>query len=134
MQQRLSDGYFMISGTCTRAPELRYVGEKQSAMTKFSLAVGKNQDTTTKYANCICWRAVAVHASHIQKGDPVTAFGTIQTREYNGKEYNDFVCESIIFPENREPNANALQERSSSSNNKGLAAAVAANIEGDDDF
>ena len=40
-------GAVCVAGTCTKDAELKYVGEKQTPMCTFSLAVGKRQDTTT---------------------------------------------------------------------------------------
>ena len=80
-------GAVCVAGTCTKDAELKYVGEKQTPMCTFSLAVGKRQDTTTIFANCKAWRSLAVQASQVHKGDSVFAVGEIEENEYNGKTY-----------------------------------------------
>ena len=82
-----------VAGTCTKDAELKYVGEKQTPMCTFSLAVGKRQDTTTIFANCKAWRSLAVQASQVHKGDSVFAVGKIEENEYQGKTYKNLVMD-----------------------------------------
>ena len=86
-------GAVCVAGTCTKDAELKYVGEKQTPMCTFSLAVGKRQDTTTIFANCKAWRSLAVQASQVHKGDAVFAVGEIEENEYNGKTYKNLVMD-----------------------------------------
>lgn len=97
MQIKLSDGVFMVSGTATKDAEYKRVGEKQSAVCTFGLAVGKNKDTTTIFANCKAWRGLADYAAGIRKRDSVCAIGTIEEREYNGKTYKTLVLEWLHY-------------------------------------
>ena len=93
MIRKLDTDTWMAVGNATKDAELKYVGEKQSAMTTFSLACGKRPDTTTVFANCKAWRGVAELAAGISKGDAVCCIGKIEEREYNGKTYSTLVCE-----------------------------------------
>ena len=86
-------GAVCVAGTCTKDAELKYVGEKQTPMCTFSLAVGKRQDTTTIFANCKAWRSLAVQASQVHKGDSVFVVGTIEENEYNGKTYKNLIMD-----------------------------------------
>ena len=86
-------GAVCVAGTCTKDAELKYVGEKQTPMCTFSLAVGKRQDTTTIFANCKAWRSLAVQASQVHKGDAVFAVGTIEENEYQGKTSKNLVMD-----------------------------------------
>ena len=86
-------GAVCVAGTCTKDAELNYVGEKQTPMCTFSLAVGKRQDMATIFANCKAWRSLAVQASQVHKGDSVFAVGIIEENEYQGKTYKNLVMD-----------------------------------------
>jgi single-stranded DNA-binding protein len=58
-----------------------------------SLVVGKNKDTTPIYATIKAWRSLAHVAAKALKGDSVFAIGTLNVREYQGKEYKELNCE-----------------------------------------
>lgn len=94
MQTKIGDGV-IVAGKATKDAELKIVGDKQSPVCSFSLAVGKRQDTTTIFANCKAWYALAEYASQISKGDSVMVVGKLEEREYNGKQYTDVVAEWI---------------------------------------
>lgn len=83
----------IVIGNATKDAEMKLVGEKQTPVTSFGLAVGKRQDTTTIFANCKAWRHLAAYASGIRKGDTVIVAGKIETREWNGKPYTDLNAE-----------------------------------------
>ena len=93
MIRKLDSDTWICTGTATKDAELKYVGEKQSALCTFSLACGKRPDTTTIFANCKAWRGVAELAAGITKGDAVCCVGKIEEHEYNGKTYSTLVCE-----------------------------------------
>lgn len=93
MQTKLSDGTVMIAGNVTKEAELKYVGEKNRAVTSFSIIVGKRKDTTPIYVTVKAWGRLAEYANAASKGDAVCAIGRLETREYNGKEYTDVVCD-----------------------------------------
>ena len=97
MIQKLSGGYFLVVGNATRDAELRHVGDNGYALTSFSVAAGKREDTTTIFVNCKAWRRLGEYAAGIQKGDAVLCIGREDTHEYNGKTYTDLVCEFVDY-------------------------------------
>ena len=92
---KMKNGFVLASGTATKDAECKRVGEKQTVLTSFSIAAGKREDTTTIFVNCKAWRRLGEYASCIRKGDAVLCVGQIDTHEYNGKTYNDLVCEYV---------------------------------------
>ena len=97
MQCKFSDGSVMVQGICTKDAEFAIRGEKNTRITTFSLAVGKNKDTTTIFANCKAFGKLADIAAGVHKGDSVLAVGRTQSREYNGKTYTDLMCDWIGY-------------------------------------
>ena len=89
----LKNGYFLATGTAVRDAQLKYIGDRQTPITEFGIAVGKRKDSTTIFIDLKCWRELARYASLACKGDAVAAIGTIEEREYNGKVYKKLVCE-----------------------------------------
>lgn len=83
----------IVSGNATKDAEYKTVGEKQTSVCSFSLAVGKTKDGSTAFANCKAWHSLAKLASHISKGDAVCVIGKLESREYNGKTYTDLVAD-----------------------------------------
>jgi single-stranded DNA-binding protein len=99
MLVKLGDSVIAV-GTVSKDAEFKNVGDKQTAKCSFSLAAGKRKvdgedNLQTIWVTCVCWRNVADTAREIIKGDVVFAIGKVESREYNGKEYNDLVCEFI---------------------------------------
>ena len=90
---KLNNEYWMCTGTVTRDAQYKCVGDKQTPVTSFSMAAGKNPDTTTIFVECKAWRDLAKVAATFHKGDAVCVIGKIEEREYNGKTYKDLVCE-----------------------------------------
>lgn len=96
MQTKIGE-MVIVTGSCTKDAEMRLVGDKQTPMCTFSLAVGKRQDTTTIFVNCKAWRKLAEYAQNIRKGDSVIVVGELETNEYNGKTYTNLVAEWLNF-------------------------------------
>ena len=97
MIQKLSGGYFLVVGNATKNAELRHVGDNGYALTSFSVAAGKREDTTTIFVNCKAWRRLGEYAGGIQKGDAVLCVGKENTHEYNGKQYTDLICDFVDY-------------------------------------
>ena len=88
------DGFWLVSGRATRDGELRMVGaDKNKPLCKIGVAAGKNQDTTTIFADVVGWDALAYELATVRKGDAVFAVCRANSREYNGKTYTDYVAE-----------------------------------------
>lgn len=101
MQVRLSKTVVLLVGAAGKDAELKHVGDKNTPVCKFSLAVGKDEEDKTVWADCDAWQKLSSYAAGIKKSDIVLAIGTIKSREYNGKTYNtlecDFVCNPAAF-------------------------------------
>lgn len=95
MQVKLQGDICMIQGTVTRDAEFKITGAKNTKIASFSLAVGKNKDTTTVFATCKAFGRLAEYAANVRKADSVMCIGKAQEREYNGKTYKDFMCDWI---------------------------------------
>ncbi|SBW02543.1 conserved hypothetical protein [uncultured Eubacteriales bacterium] len=95
MQTQFKDGSVMVCGGCSRDAKLEYVGDAKKRICKVGIAVGKNEDTTTKWANVVAWHDTAAVLSKAKKGDSVFVIGKLNTREYNGKPYTDLVADFV---------------------------------------
>lgn len=97
MQTKFSDGSVMVCGFVPSDAELRRVGEKNTARTRFGVKVGERPDGTAVWANCQCWGNMALYAAQIKKGDSVLAIGTLSTytSEKNGQTYTNLDCEYV---------------------------------------
>lgn len=83
------NGQIIIAGVAVRDAEMSIVGAKQSTLTKFSLAVGKDEAGNSKYFSCVAWRSLGEKAAHIKKLDNVAVMGVIEKHTYtdrNGEE------------------------------------------------
>lgn len=98
---KLDDESLLIVGTAGRDAEVRRVGDRSIPRCLFSLAVGKNVDTTTEWINCIAWRNLAIAAGDIQKGNTVMAIGKMEDHEYNGQIYSNLVLEYLSIVGNK---------------------------------
>lgn len=98
MQFKLGENYWGVTGTISRDPEMRLVGE--NAIPKLSLGVyaGKRKDTTKVYVDCAAWRDLAQALNGLKKGDSFFGVGSISEREYNGKTYKTLELDFGISP------------------------------------
>lgn len=97
MQVWLSKTILLVVGAAGKDAELKHVGSKNTAITEFSLAIGKGTDGQTQWANCVAWAKLSSTAAEIRKGDIVLAIGTINTHtnESNGKTYTTLNCDFV---------------------------------------
>jgi single-stranded DNA-binding protein len=84
---RTQKGSVVATGRLTKDPEVKTVGEKNSLLVKFGVAVGEGNET--EFVNAVCWRKQAEYAKGLQKGDEVFLTGVDKSREYNGNTYVD---------------------------------------------
>ena len=76
------------TGNVGEVKELKHVGEKKTAVIKFSVAVAKDGDKTVWW-NCEAWGKLATYVDiFVDKGDVVMVTGTWKSHEYEGKTYN----------------------------------------------
>ncbi len=90
MQAKLGNGV-IVAGRATKDAEMRYVGDKGTALASFSLAIGTKDAPV--YIDCKAQTSLAKIAADIHKGDCLCVIGTIEERESNGKVYKSLVCE-----------------------------------------
>lgn len=96
----------IAAGTVTRDAEFKRVGAKNSAVASFSMAAGKNADTTTIFISVKAWRSLAHVAAQAKKGDAVIAVGHYESRDWEGKKFIDLVCDWLhIIPKDTISNA-----------------------------
>ena len=90
---KLDDGY-IASGSLPRDPEMKTTTTGKF-VTEFSIIAGKKPDGTTRFVNCKAWNDLAQAAATLRKGESVMVAGRLDSREYNGKTYNDLVCDWV---------------------------------------
>ena len=88
------DGGYIASGSVSRDAEMKTTTTGKF-VTEFSLLAGKKPDGTTRFVNCKAWNDLAQAAASLRKHDSVMVAGRLESREYNGKTYNDIVCDWI---------------------------------------
>ena len=88
------DGGYIASGSVSRDAEMKTTTTGKF-VTEFSLMAGKKPDGTTRFVNCKAWNDLAQAAASLRKHDSVMVAGRLESREYNGKTYNDIVCDWI---------------------------------------
>jgi single-stranded DNA-binding protein len=74
----------IATGRLTKDPEIKTVGQKQSRLAKFGVAVGEGDNK--EFVNAVCWRNHADYAECLKKGDEVFIVGIEKTREYEGRD------------------------------------------------
>lgn len=83
----------IATGYAFKDAELKHIGDKGTSLCEFTVVVGKEADGKGKFANCKAWRELGEYAANIKKGDAVCVMGTLESREYNGKTYNNLVAD-----------------------------------------
>lgn len=99
MQTMFKDGTVMVCGKLPKDAELRTVGEKNSSLLSFGLAVGERDEggtKTTVWANVQAWHERARKYAGLKKGDTVMVIGKLDVREHEGKTYKNLVADMII--------------------------------------
>lgn len=96
--------YVFMKGRLTAEPEVRTVGEDETALAKFRLAVPrrKNKDGESKadFFNCAAWNGLAtVVENYCHKGDQITVIGTLRNVKWTDKDGNDRYGEQIVVKE-----------------------------------
>lgn len=92
----------ICGGHVARDPEVKRVND--TTVTKFSVAygkseteVGENGKPKSLYLNIDCWGTLGETAQLLSKADSCLVWGTIQSREYNGKTYHTLRADGITF-------------------------------------
>jgi single-strand DNA-binding protein len=84
----------ILVGNLTRDPEIRYVGNSGSAVTKFRIAVNPNKRDAkpedTMYIDIVAWERLAETCStYLKKGSPVLVEGRLSIRSYDDTKLRD---------------------------------------------
>jgi single-stranded DNA-binding protein len=83
-------GGSIVAGNLTKEPEFKRVGDKKTSLLKLSLAIGKDEQGSTKYADVAAWNRLAelLNGVGLHKGDPIAVFGVwVKKDGNNGKQY-----------------------------------------------
>ena len=100
--------FYIACGSLPRDAEFKRVGDKKTPLCKFGIKAGERKTDDGNEAiwvNCTCWRDVAKATAGLQKGDVVFAIGTMQSREYTGRDgelktSKELVCEFVAMMAN----------------------------------
>lgn len=96
MQAKLGDSIIII-GNATKDATYSLVGSKNTPNCKWSMAIGKDANDQTIFANCEAWTRLAGIAKDIKKGDPVLVIGKVREHEYEGKTYKTLIADWVQF-------------------------------------
>jgi len=91
-------GGSVVAGNTTKDPDYKLVGDKQTPLFKLSVAIGKDENGESMYADIAAWKNLAERLKDcgIKKGDPIAAFGTWSKRDAgNGKTYWTFNADFV---------------------------------------
>jgi single-strand DNA-binding protein len=78
----------VIIGRLTADPELKFVGNKGTALATFSVAVNrkKGEEEVTHYFDCSAWGSLAENLTSLRKGQRVIVSGQLNQDTYENKE------------------------------------------------
>lgn len=101
--------YCLLIGRLTKAPELKYVGEKKIAVCKFALAVDrrvkKGQEKAADFFNVTIFGKQAENCvKYTEKGRLIAVKGTLRSGKYQNKDgvtiyTTDVIADEIKFLE-----------------------------------
>lgn len=95
----------IAAGRATREAESKYVGDKGTHLTKFSIAATDGTpEKPTVFVNVIAWFDLADYAASIEKGDRVLVAGKVKNADYTNKngelvKRNELVADFIQLQE-----------------------------------
>lgn len=90
----------LISGTIAKTPELKFVGQNNRPVLKFSVRYGSEPDETGKrkgkYLDVDVWNGAEDLSDMLKEEDPVIITAhEVKSREYNGKTYYSVSAEGL---------------------------------------
>lgn len=91
----------ILIGRLTKDPQIKYIGEKNTMVANFRLAVDRNLKEEnikqkTDFINIEAWRTLADICNNFKKGDLVSIKGKLRIDEYLDKEGNKKYMTKII--------------------------------------
>lgn len=86
------NGSMIVAGRLIKDPETKKVGAKGWCKTTLVIAESKEEPLIT----AVAWYELGDECAKFRKGDRVLVAGTMQSREYNGKTYEDLALDFAI--------------------------------------
>jgi len=94
-------------GTVGSDAEYKKVGNKNTPLINWNMAVGKKDNGETLWFSCKAWNPIATRFNgFIKKGDVVQVFGVWEKREYNNNTYYTLMCQFISILDSPAKNGN----------------------------
>lgn len=90
-----SDGTIEVVGTVTKEPEAKLVGEKETLIVNFNLAISRWKEENQSYCSCSAFGKVANAILDMKKGDIVHAIGKYEKRSYTDRNGLDQVKKNL---------------------------------------
>ena len=90
-----SDGTIEVVGTVTKEPEAKIVGEKETLIVNFNLAISRWKEETQSYCYCSAFGKVANAILDMKKGDIIHAIGKYEKRSYTDRNGVDQVKKNL---------------------------------------
>jgi len=104
------NGSMIVAGRLIKDPETKKVGSKGWCKTTLVIAETREEPLIT----AVAWYELGDECAKFRKGDRVLVAGTMQSREYNGKTYEDlgldFALKMSIGQQTAAPAADAFSD------------------------
>lgn len=113
----------ILMGHLTKDPDVRYSGENQMAVARYTLAVDRrgrgvnaNGETTADFIQCVAFgKAGEIAEKYFRKGTKLVVTGHIQTGSYTNKDgvrvyTTDIIVEDQEFAESKRSSAEPSSE------------------------
>lgn len=91
-----SDGTIEVVGTVTKEPEAKLVGEKETLIVNFNIAISRWKEENQSYCYCSAFGKVANAILDMKKGDIVHAIGKYKKRSYTDRNGADQVKKNLV--------------------------------------
>lgn len=86
----------ILAGRLVADPEIRYTA-KESAVTRFRLAINRSGSETADFINCVAWNGLAkICAEYLKKGRMVAVEGRLQVKSYKGKDGKNKTATEVV--------------------------------------
>lgn len=95
-----SDGTVEVVGTVTKEPEIKKIGEKETLIVNFNLALSRWKEEKQSFCSCSAFGKLASAILEIKKGDIVHVIGKNEKRSYTDRNgvnqtKNNIACDFI---------------------------------------
>lgn len=92
MKLQGKNGSMILAGRLIKDPETKKVGNKGWCKTTMVIADQREEPLVT----AVAWYELGEECARFRKGDRVLVAGTMQSREYNGKTYEDLALDFAL--------------------------------------